>query len=228
MKKSRYFIIFLFLFSQAFAQNKIKVACIGNSITYGLGIEKRDENAYPSKLQKLLGSDYKIENFGVSGRTLLRNKDGDEKQRSIFDEKQYRNALAFKPDIVVMKFGTNDSRAENWASNAEDGRNYFYKDYVDFINSFRAVNPNVTIYICYPIPYFRDNTQEREHAKVIIEEVIPIIKQVAKKNNVHLIDLHSAFLDKRSLTYDDVHPNAEGAALIASEVFKKIKMTYKL
>lgn len=227
MKKIKYIIVLLFLCSHAFAQNKIKVACIGNSITYGLGVENRDENAYPSKLQKLLGNDYVVENFGVSGRTLLKNKDRDGKQKSIFDEKQYINALAFKPDIVVIKFGTNDSREENWSSDAEDGRNNFYKDYVDFINSFKAANPAVTVYVCNPIPYFRDKDAEREHAKVIMEEVIPIIKQVAKKNDAHLIDLHSAFLDKRSLTYDDVHPNAEGAALIAEEVFKIIKMTYK-
>ena len=198
MKKLKFLIIGLFLFSQAFAQSKIRVACIGNSITYGLGVEDRDENAYPAKLQKLLGADYSVANFGVSGRTLLKNKDRDSKQKSIFDEKQYKDALAFEPDIVVIKFGTNDSREENWSTGAEDGRNYFYKDYVDFINSFKAVNPNVTIYVCNPIPYFRDKTAEREQAKIIMEEVIPIIKQVAKKNNAHLIDLHSAFLDKRS------------------------------
>ena len=37
-----------------------RVACIGNSITYGSGIEDREVNAYPSQLGRMLGDDWHV------------------------------------------------------------------------------------------------------------------------------------------------------------------------
>ena len=53
------------------AQQRIKVACVGNSITYGTGLSDRVTQSYPVKLQKLLGERYEVENFGKPGATLL-------------------------------------------------------------------------------------------------------------------------------------------------------------
>jgi lysophospholipase L1-like esterase len=70
---------YFFLFSlsvlrfSADAQNKIKVACIGASITYGATIENREQNSYPAQLQKMLGNNYQVTNYGVSGTTMLKN-----------------------------------------------------------------------------------------------------------------------------------------------------------
>ena len=46
---------------------KIKVACIGDSITYGAAIEDRVNYSYPSQLQVLLGENYEVGNFGKNG-----------------------------------------------------------------------------------------------------------------------------------------------------------------
>ena len=48
-----------------FAQEKIKVACVGNSITYGIGVANPEVNAYPVKLQGMLGDKYEVGNFGM-------------------------------------------------------------------------------------------------------------------------------------------------------------------
>ena len=72
MKKS--FIIYLFLTLSVVLyaqQHRIKVACIGNSITYGYGLPDRATQSYPVQLQKMLGESYQVENFGKSGATLL-------------------------------------------------------------------------------------------------------------------------------------------------------------
>lgn len=37
------------------AKRIIKVACVGNSITYGAGISNREKNSYPAQLQYYLG-----------------------------------------------------------------------------------------------------------------------------------------------------------------------------
>lgn len=249
------FLLFIFIllaqvWSPLFAQ-EIKVACIGNSITYGSGLDDRRIEAYPIKLEGLLnnfyvGKTFKVENYGVPGATMLKDPyDGDadlskdQKQWSYWEadddpnravtggKERYDAALAYKPDIVIIKFGTNDARSENWRSSIGYGKNNFYDHYVEFINSFKAINPNVTIYICYSLPSFKNGRVEREQARIIREEVIPTIKLIARKNKVHLIDLHSVFQDKSVLLEDGIHPNAEGAALIANEVFEAIKMNLK-
>ena len=51
MKKYIAFGLALILSCANYAQDKIKVACVGNSITYGSGVADREVNAYPVKLQ---------------------------------------------------------------------------------------------------------------------------------------------------------------------------------
>lgn len=243
MKRLKNLLFFILLLIQAFTSvngqvNKpIKVACIGDSITEGFGLTK--EESYPEKLKALLGTEYQVMNYGVSGTTMLKDpNDGgtlDEKHWSYWEsevgpgdggKEQYDLALASIPDIIIIKFGTNDAREEVWRSGEGYGKKNFYNNYVEFINSFRAVNPNVIVYICYSLPSLKDQTTDQRSR--IREEVIPVIKQVARKNQAHLIDLHSVFRGKTGLLQaDDVHPNAAGAELIANEVFKMIKMTYK-
>src|ERR1017187_8508802 len=51
---------------------KWRVACVGDSITYGFGIADREHQSYPAQLGALLGSDWDARNYGVSGATLLK------------------------------------------------------------------------------------------------------------------------------------------------------------
>ena len=90
-------------------RDAVRVACIGNSITDGHGIDMNDVKGYPAQLQKLLGSDYQVKNYGVSGRTLLKKGD-----QPYWKEQAWRDAQSYKADIVVIKLGTNDSKPENW------------------------------------------------------------------------------------------------------------------
>ena len=109
---------YLFRFSgtagKAPKPDAIKVACIGNSITDGHGIDLAPRNGYPAQLQRILGNGYNVKNFGVSARTMLNKGD-----YPYMNELAWRDALAFKPDIVIIKLGTNDSKPENWQYNAD-------------------------------------------------------------------------------------------------------------
>lgn len=239
MKRLKYLLFFLFFFSTAFSQEKIKVACIGNSITYGTGLseEEREKMSYPMQLKALLnthfvGKSFDVRNFGVPGSTVLKRSTLSYWNPDV-NNGQYQAAKDFNPDIVIIKFGTNDAGATNWTGRY-NGKSLFYENYVEFLNSIKDLTSKPIIYICFPIPLYRDLTTDQ--SKVLREEVIPLIKQVARKNDVQLIDLHSVFYDgvTRGLiiekTSDDkvekVHPTVEGATLIAQEVFKMIKMTY--
>src|ERR1044072_7428681 len=87
---------------------KIRVACVGDSITWGSGVEGRESNSYPAVLQRLLGEKYEVSNFGVSGATMLKRGD-----KPYWEMSAFTDALAFKPNVVVIKLGTNDSKPQN-------------------------------------------------------------------------------------------------------------------
>lgn len=247
MKHIKHFLLLLLFLAQAFiyANSQIRVACLGNSITFGSGLDNRSTESYPSQLKQLLGINYEVRNYGVPGTTMLKDNSTDdeadqehwsywephEHSKDVGGLEEFQKALAWEPNIVIIKFGTNDARGAIWPSTANDGRNNFFKTYVEFIDAFKALPTKPTIYICYPIPFYKlERSADREQARVIREEVIPLVKQIALHADVKLIDLHSLFVNKDVDQYyltnenDYVHPNAAGAALIAQEVYKTIIM----
>ncbi|GGF04087.1 GDSL-type esterase/lipase family protein [Hymenobacter cavernae] len=192
-----------------FAQSKIKVACVGNSITEGYGL--KDGRTYPVQLQALLGDTYEVQNYGVSGRTLL--KQGD---RPYWKEAKYQQVLQWQPNIVVIKLGTNDSKPQNWQHKTE-----FKKDYVAFVKSFKKLPSHPKVYICKPMPAYRTNFSI--NPEIIKNEIIPLIEAVAKKTHVQVIDLYTPMLGHDDLAPDGIHPTSEGDAILAQEVYKAIK-----
>ena len=105
----------------------IRVACVGNSITDGHGIDMATQYGYPALLQKKLGNGYWVKNFGVSGRTMLNKGD-----LPYMNELAWEDAQAFKPDVVIIKLGTNDSKPQNWQYGSE-----FRQDLEQMIFSLR-------------------------------------------------------------------------------------------
>ncbi len=202
------FILLLSVFS--FAQDKTKVACVGNSITYGSGISDRENDSYPAQLQKLLGNDYHVENFGNSGRTMLKNGD-----HPLWIEQEFKSAIEMVPDIVIILLGTNDSKPQNWKFKEE-----FVPDYIAMIDTFRAINPDAQIYACLPPPAFSVQWGIRD--SVITTDIIPMIRQIVDSTNVDAIDFYTPFVDKNHLFPDDIHPNAEGAWEMAKVVYTKL------
>ena len=105
-------------------EGQIKVACIGDSITYGHGISNWSKNSYPAVLQTLLGDDYHVANFGSSGACV--NPEGDQPYIS---REVYQAALSYDADIIVFMMGTNDSKPENW-----ENLDAFMADYEELLS----------------------------------------------------------------------------------------------
>ena len=192
-------------------KDAVRVACIGNSITYGARIKNRDRDSYPSVLSRMLGDGYWVKNFGVSARTLLNKGD-----RPYMNEKAYQDALAFNPNVVVIKLGTNDSKSFNWKHKAD-----FTKDMQTMIDAFKALPAQPKIYLCYPSKAYQAN--ESINDDIISKEIIPMIKKVAKKNKLDIIDLHTAMDGIPQLFPDKIHPNEEGAKIMAKTVYESIR-----
>ena len=123
----------------------IRVACVGNSVTYGYGLSNRDRDAYPVRLQAMLGDKFEVGNFGHSGSTLLSRG-----HRPYIKTQEFRQALDFKADWVVIHLGLNDTDPRNWPDWKED----FIPDYRALIDSFRVANPKARVLICLMTPIF--------------------------------------------------------------------------
>ncbi len=211
----RIFLVALILTASTFAfadgLPKIKVACVGDSITEGAGVHDPNKK-YPAQLGVMLGANYDVKNFGVSGSTMLDNGEKPYKKEAAFT-----NAIAFAPDIVVIKLGTNDSKPWNWAK--KDG---FAESAKTLVDAFRKANFKAKIYLCYPVPVIAQGNWGINNEKVK-GEIIPLIKQVATEKGTAIIDTYAALDGKPQLFPDRVHPNDEGAGLIAKTVFEAIK-----
>ena len=53
----------------------INISCVGDSITAGVGVTYPNVDSYPARLQSLLGTNYLVGNYGLSGATLLKQGD---------------------------------------------------------------------------------------------------------------------------------------------------------
>lgn len=191
-------------------KDAVRVACIGNSITFGAGIRNRSRDSYPSVLARMLGDSYWVKNFGVSARTMLNKGD-----HPYMNEPAYKNALAFNPNIVVIKLGTNDSKSFNWKYKAD-----FMKDAQTMIDAFKGLPSQPKIYLCYPSKAYL--TGDGINDDIISKEIIPMIKQLAKKNDLSVIDLHTAMDGMPELFPDRIHPNEKGAQVMAKAVYQSI------
>lgn len=186
-----------------------RVACIGDSITYGALVGGRPWNSYPSVLGRMLGSGYCVDNFGYSDRTAIRDSN-----HPYSITKVYRDSLDFRPDIVLFMLGTNDSKPEIW-----DPEKY-RRDVTEMIDSYLGLDTDPEVFIMLPPPAypFLGKVRWSIRPEVIENEVIPICREIAEEKGLIVIDMHEVFTGKESLFVDGIHPGAEGARLMAEKI----------
>ena len=213
-----FLVTFLFFSTEIFAQNpKIKVACIGNSVTYGYGLKYPSTQSYPVQLQKMLGEKYQVKNFGHSGATLLRKG-----HNPYYKTKEFAEALKLVPDITIIHLGLNDTDPRDWNNYSND----FRGDYSWLIDTFRKANPQVKVYICLMTPIFNDHPRFRSGTRDWYWKIESPIREIAKVNRTGLIDLHAPFYFHPNLFPDALHPNKEGAIILAKRVYGAITGDY--
>ena len=183
----------------------IKLACVGDSITEGL--RAAVGQSWPDQIKKMLGKKWVVRNFGVSGATLLNTGDKPYQKEGAFIK-----ALEFTPDVVVIMLGTNDTKAQNWAH-----KDTFAADYHNLISKFTALSSKPRIFICYP-PYISGEGKFGINEANTLAE-FPMIDATAKATKSMIINVHAALAGKDALIPDRVHPNTEGATVIATAVF---------
>lgn len=182
------------------------VTCVGDSITYGACIPDRAYNSYPAQLEQILkGYDvsWEVGNFGHSGATMLTKGDW-----PYVGQTTYGAALASNPDIVIIMLGTNDSKPHNWVYSGD-----YVSDYLAMIDTFRTLPSAPDVWICNPVPAFSENYTISP--TVIHDEILPLIDQIAALRGTPVLDLYGALDGHGDLFPDGIHPDAEGAGLMA-------------
>ena len=191
-----------------------KVACVGDSITYGYHIDNWFFHNYPYILQVLLGSGYYVRNFGLSGSTAMRSA-----KMSYRRFPNYRKSLKFLPDVIVILFGTNDANAQNWK-----GPEVYTAEYRELLQSYRELPSGPVIWLMTPPLLFYPKTEEDRVMNEHIRQERDCVKALAEELDVQVIDLCEKTKDHTDwFQPDGVHPNAKGAMEIAHIVYDAIK-----
>ena len=196
--------------TQAKEGRKIRIACVGNSITYGGGLKDKAKEAYPAVLQELLGGRYEVGNFGRNGATLIKRA-----PNAYVATEQFRAAQAFNPDIVIIDLGINDTGLQVWPFFKDD----FTADYIDLIDSFRKLDSKPVVWICSMTPYFNRSKRFESALRDWYWEVQEDIRLVSESAGTGVIDLHTPLYSMPHLFSDGVHPDKDGARIMAQTIY---------
>lgn len=202
--------------SLIYAQSKFRIACVGNSITYGSGLKDRLTESYPARLQALLGSKYEVLNFGVSGATVLKKGN-----KPYWNTPEYQQVMNAAPDLVFIKLGTNDSKQINRAEMPG-----FEADYKEMIRAFKGLSTKPRVVLLLPIKAFSDE-KFGISGTYLKSNMIPVIQKIAYDEQLEILDLYSLFADKEALLADKIHPNAAGDDFIALRLEAFLKQQTK-
>ena len=195
----------------------IKIACIGDSVTAGYLLGNAGSESYPSKLQALMGGKYEVGNFGNSGATLLKNG-----HKPYYKTKEFADAIAFNPDIAIIHLGLNDTDPRNWPNYKEE----FDADYSWLIDTLKKQNPAIKIFICKMTPIFNEHPRFKSGTRDWYWQIQSHIANIAKANQVGIIDLHQNLYTRPDLFPDALHPNKEGASILAKTVYQNITQDF--
>lgn len=191
----------------------LKVACVGDSITEGAGLNNPALESYPARLQRLLGTnDFTVRNYGVSGRTLLKKGDF-----PYWKEAAYRQSHDWNPDVVIIQLGTNDSKPQNW----RHGTNYV-TDYEELIATYTNLASQPRIVLCTPCPVYRTGAFDIRPG-VVATNIAPLVRELGARLGWPVIELHERLAGHPEWFPDTVHPNTRGMAVMAAVMVEAIQ-----
>ncbi|MBF0776943.1 esterase [Streptococcus azizii] len=187
----------------------IKVATVGDSLTYGYGLENREHEAYPSILAEKLGSHYQVSNFGLSGRSLQSSSD-----YPYLQEKNGQLSLESEAAIVIIMIGSNDSRPLYW------DKERFMQEYGELVDRYRHMPSQPDIYLLVP-PYV-PTSRFGLNNDIIRTELQEIIPSIAEDKGVEWINLYPLTEGRLDYYSDGLHLNLLGNQLVADTVYAAI------
>ena len=174
----------------------IRVACLGDSITAGARVDAKSES-YPARLQKLLGDNFEIRNFGIGGATLIKTG-----RPNIWNNLDA--VKKFEPHIAIISLGTNDTvggSRKNWEQIER-----FDNDYSELIKTLAELKSKPQIVLCTPTamvlstPGLSDKrVADLSERKPRLQELCDRVRKLATKHtdqDVSLLELNAVLQDR--------------------------------
>ena len=199
-------------------EGQIKVACVGDSITYGMAVMNWFENTYPAQLQDLLGEDYHVQNYGFSGKTAQENN-----EESYRATKLCEKSKAYNPDIVILMMGSNDSKPYNF-----EGKEAFKQAEKELIEIYLGLESKPRLILAtVNAGFYVHGATEGDYMYDINGENILIINEaiteLAEEYNLELVDTYALTKDHPEYyKIDCIHPNKDGAKAMAEAFYQEI------
>lgn len=189
-----------------------RIACVGDSLTWGFSLPEPWRQSYPAQLQERLGADFAVRNFGCNGASVRCDADLPYVETLACGESR-----AWNPDIVLLMLGSNDATAWDWDAAV------FRRDYKRIVASYRDLPLQPRVILIAPIRMFRvmGGTFGGLSPETLEDGVRPVIREVAGECGLQYIDLVDLFTDA-SYCYDGVHPNVAGVRLMVEEICLQI------
>lgn len=208
-----YTLLFVFYSNTVFGQKVVNIACIGNGVTYGVGVENREKNNFPQQLQYLLGANYKVTNFGVVNAPVLSNGVNGYNKTAAFKKSQTIN-----PDIIFAELGLDEIKSSDTAFISN-----FTNTLEGIVQSYANLSARPRIVLFLPLPIFLNDSSLLNNS-VIKNKIIPKIQKIAFEKNIEVLDLFSMFIDKQDLFLDKIHPSSLGGTLISKRLYELVKL----
>lgn len=223
MKKLVFVVAAAVAVSFAYAAGKTKVACVGDSITFGFGLANRESESYPSQLQRLLDEafpgEYEVRNFGNSGRGIYLDSMRGSEKRGFRHMPEHRAALDWKPDIVICNLGINDNGEYIKEYTGGRRRGQFRADYAALIGDYRKAGA-WKFYIWTKLsPLAEGQRFYRSPEPFLMQRDLEAVAALVGATG---IDMQEPLREKMDAIFakDKIHPNVEGARIIAEATFK--------
>ena len=200
----------------SFKQGKRHIACIGDSITYGAGVNGKREETWEYFLNGMLGEEHQVLNYGISARTL--QDEGDYPYKA---DKFYRISKEMPCETYLIMLGTNDAKPYNW-----DAERY-EEELISFVREYKELSQKPRIVLMSPPQVFEEESTgivAFEIDKSNIEDAAKIVWEVALKEKVKLIDLYTHTKNHPEWFVDGVHPNKLGNRMFAEYIYKQLNI----
>lgn len=199
------------------SEKPTKVACVGDSITYGYGVRQtRDQDSYPAYLQEELGNKYRVFNYGNNGSTIL--KDGN---KPYVKQNEYNESKKVKANIYLFMLGTNDSKPINWNKSETS----FTKDLKALVSEYVNLKSKPKVIMMQPTKSFRQIPPEdpsKIDDELIRNDIHVAIKNVADSFKLPVINLYDFTKDHPEWFPDNLHPNKEGNKKISHYIYHQV------
>jgi lysophospholipase L1-like esterase len=220
MKNFLFILLALFIAAFMPLQKKQRIIFFGDSITQA-GV---NPGGYIKRIDSMCNAEGQKENYEFIGAGIGGNKIYDLYLRMEDD------VLAKNPDVVFIYIGVNDVWHKATSGTGTDA-DKFEKFYTAVIKKLK--DKNIKVVLCTPAA-IGEKTDFSNSQDGDLNEYSKIIRNLAIKNNLQLVDLRKSFLeynlknnpdnkDRGILTTDRVHLNAKGNQLVADEMWKMVK-----